>query len=485
MLSAIRAEGARPTINARQLFIVSASMYDAWASFEPDASGYAYDDVHVPNAELQEAAVSYAAFASLSVLFPDYEMETGAFSTHLRALRLRVDEGWVIGRDAAQAVFDARDADGSNHFDGYRDTTSERFDTPYAPVNSADPDASNAVGGPDFDPNRWTPIRVPTGVAVDARGFPVVDPSDPASFVDQEFLTPHWGAVTPFALDPVDATRPPTPPRFGDLTPYTTASGEVTTGDAAYRAQFADVLAISATLTDRQKVLAEFWADGPRSEAPPGHWNQLAHGVSTRDEHGVGEDVRMYFALNAALLDASIAAWECKRHFDFIRPVTAIHFLFGDESVEAWGGPDLGTQTIMGKDWRPYQDTTFVTPPFAEYVSGHSVFSRAAAEVLTRFTGSEVFFDGVSRSAEDIDGDGERDLLGQHIQRAGSNLFESSPASDVVLEWPTFHDAAAEAGISRLYGGIHIRDGDLYGRQLGVQVGATAYSRASAMWGER
>ena len=269
---------------------------------------------------------------------------------------------------------------------------------------------------------------------------------------------------------------------YGSAELYTDALGRTMSNDQAWHQQVDEVLAASAALTERQKVIAEFWADGPRSESPPGHWNQLAHGISMRDAHNIGQDVKMFFALNGALLDAGISTWEAKRVYDYIRPVTAIKFKYAGQTVQAWGGPDQGTQAIDGSDWRPYQDVTFVTPPFPEFTSGHSGFSRASAEVLTAFTGSSQFFDGTTTTGQDVNGDGKEDLLGEHIQVARTNLFEFSPAREVVLRWHTFYDAADEAGISRIYGGIHIQDGNIRGLELGEKVGQQAYRLAEKYW---
>jgi hypothetical protein len=166
-----------------------------------------------------------------------------------------------------------------------------------------------------------------------------------------------------------------------------------------------------------------------------------------------------------------------------VRPITAIHYLYGGQMVEAWGGPDRGVQTIRGEEWIPYQDETFVTPPFAEYVSGHSTFSAAAAVVLTEFTGSNRFYDGVTiLYDEDFNRDGLPDLLGQHVIGVGANMFEASPTHRVTLQWETFQEAADEAGISRRYGGIHFQDADLRGRELGRNIGVQAYDHAAQFW---
>jgi hypothetical protein len=215
-------------------------------------------------------------------------------------------------------------------------------------------------------------------------------------------------------------------------------------------------------------VIAKYWSDGPRSELPPRHWNVFAQWVSRRDRHSLDRDAKLFLALDNALLDASITAWDAKRQWDSVRPITAVRWLKRGQLVRAWGGPYQGTKTIRGEDWLPYQPATFVTPPFAEYVSGHSTFSAAAAEVLARYTGSDAF--GASVTVP-----------------AGSSRIEpgTTPAADMTLSWPTFSDAADQAGRSRRYGGIHFRDGDLAGRVLGRMVGLRAWLAASALVGIR
>jgi hypothetical protein len=145
--------------------------------------------------------------------------------------------------------------------------------------------------------------------------------------------------------------------------------------------------------------------------------------------------------------------------YDYIRPQSAIVWLLAGRQFAAWAGPGRGTGTIDGSAWRSY----IPTPPFAEYVSGHSTFSAAGAEVLRRFTG--------------------RDTMEMSVTiPAGASPVEPgfAPASDVTLTWPTFSDAAEEAGMSRRYGGIHFRDGDLEGRRIGRRIGAQAWHAAAA-----
>jgi hypothetical protein len=481
LLASIRSGPALPTETTYQLFLTHTAIYDAWAAYDTDASTF-HTGVERPRSEHTDAnkteAVSHAAYQALVTFFPhrkpifDAFMDELGFDPGSTSTDPKTAAG--MGNLAARAVFDARAGDGSNFENGYADTSG------YAPVNSPVPGAPNARGGPDFDPNSWQPLRVPTGTVTDGSGNPVFDNDDPDSFVDQVALAPHWGSVTPAAMPSGDAARPPAPPRLGDFGEYVDANGKVSTGDAAYREQFAEVVTYSADLTAREKVIAEYWADGPRTESPPGHSNVFAADAAAKYGHGIDEDAKMYMALNMAIFDAGIAAWEAKYAYDYIRPQTAIRHLFEGEEIEAWAGPGLGTRTIDGETWQPYQKLSFITPPFPEYVSGHSAFTAAASATLTAFLGSDEFYDGVTLSLYDLDDVPGRDLMGQYV--ATELLFEEHDGSPVTLRWETFGDAAAEAGISRLHGGIHIRDGDLRGREVGAEVAEIAEARWAALF---
>ncbi len=471
-LNAVRAKSHKVTTVTRALFILHQAMFDAWSLYDDVATPVTADPaLKRPAAEHTEAnkteALSQAAFTTLLALFPEYENASKAFSTLLSDLGYEpylrgVDTPTALGYRVARDLLETRAIDGANAADGFLDTTSALYPELYR-HNAGD------------DPNRWTPLRLPTGLRRDAEGWPVIDETDLTSYQDQRFMTPQWGAVEGFALESGEQFRPPPPPQLGSYRPYTDALGRVTTNDAAFREQTAEVLELSAALTDEQKVMAEYWADGPRSETPPGHWNLLAHDVSLRDGNTLNDDVKLYFALNAALFDAGIAVWDAKRFYNYVRPVAAIHYLYAGEKLNAWSGPNKGKALIDAADWQPYQAPTFVTPAFPEYVSGHSAFSAAGAEVLKLFTGSDTFYDGVSVSETNK-------LLGQHVAPPGSLRFEDGPQTPVTLQWPTFSAAAAEAGMSRRYGGIHFQDGDLRGRELGRKVGAQAFGKAKRHW---
>jgi PAP2 superfamily len=412
-LQAIRRSTLGPPAVARALAILHTCIYDAWAVYDPVALGVHYreKDLSAPALERQSRAISYAAYRALVNLFPT---EHSLFDQVMAELGYDpkdvADIDSALGATAAQAGLDHRAEDGANQAGNYADYTD------YAPVNTAD-----AV----LDPNRWQPLRLPDGTV-------------------QRFLAPHWGLVEPFALASADQFRPRPPAQD----PH-----------GLYRKQALEILQLSARLGDREKVIASYWADGPRTETPPGHWCLFAHFVSHRDQHALERDVKLFFALSTALMDASIAAWDAKRFYDSVRPVTAIRTLFAGQPVRAWAGPNQGTQLITGDMWRSY----IPTPPFAEYVSGHSTFSAASAEILRRFTGSDR-------------------LEAQVIISAGSSSIEPGvvPARDLMLAWATFSEAADEAGLSRRYGGIHFADGDLEGRAMGRRIGAVVWQKVQA-----
>jgi hypothetical protein len=412
-IEAVRQSRLAPPAVARALAIVHTCMYDAWAVYDPVAGGVHYHakELAAASEEHRQRAVSYAAYRALTDLFPAQRAVFDQVMAELGYDPLdSSDPESVRGRDAAQAGLDFRTDDGANQHGGYGDTTG------YLPVNTHDVLT---------DPNRWQPLATPDGAG-------------------QVFALPHWGQIVPFALASPDQFRPGPPALY----PH-----------GAYRKQALAVLHASASLTDREKTIVAYWADGPRTETPPGHWCLFAQFVSRRDGHDLERDVKLFFVLANGLLDASIAVWDAKRHYDYVRPVTAIRFLFEGRPVRAWAGPFQGTGLIPGETWQSY----IPTPPFAEYVSGHSTFSAVSAEVLRLFTGS--------------------DTLGAQVTvAAGSSAVEPGlvPRQDIVLSWGTFSEAADEAGISRRLGGIHFEDGDHAGRTLGRRIGARVWQKARA-----
>lgn len=546
-LEAIRIDFPNPGVHARNLFHLSVAMWDAWAAYDSTAVGYLHREF-VDSADRdadRREAISYAAYrvlssrydkavhASASQLLLDFQMEDLGYP-----VSVTTTEGSgpaALGNRIGATIIAWGASDGSLEEDIYHDPA-------YRPVNR--PLVLAESGATLDDPNRWQPLQFER--ALSQNGL--------FTLRTQIYAGSQWGEVRPFALQPQSPTYldPGTPPQLGGF------------DDEAYRQQAVEVVRYSSwldpddrilidisprsrgrntlgendgtghgsdpnpasgepypeqwvTRADYGRVIAEYWADGPDSETPPGHWNNLANEISehpglTRQFRGTSPvlaplewDVKLYFALNAALHDAAVAAWACKRYYDYVRPISSIRYLsglgtlpetpglvekitaassapgerhahlvtdgakLGDTAIFAWGGepedPEseaTGSAWILGEDWLPYQRATFVTPAFAGYVSGHSTFSRAAAEVLAAFTGTPYFPGG----------------LGTHHVPAGTLEFEFGPSTDVTLQWATYYDAADEAGLSRLYGGIHFPVDDGPGRLMGSTAGIQAMQLA-------
>jgi hypothetical protein len=429
LLQGVRESKLGPPMVSRALAVAHTCAYDAWAAYDRIAVATQVGGaLRQPSAERtlanKQKAISFATYRAAVDLFPG--SKTTAFDPLMAELGYDAANSVGaagVGTTCARAVIDFRHDDASNQLNGYADTTG------YAPVNDPIDLRPDRAFDPStvHDPNRWQPLRY-----IDAAG----------NDVTPKFIAPHWQNVIPFA----------TPPPASD-------SGPAKYGTPEYLTQTQALVDISATLTDEQKVIAEYWADGPRSELPPGHWNLFAQFVARRDrhgaeEHGVDLDAKLFFALTNAIFDAGICAWNNKRIWDSVRPITAIRYVFRGQTIRSWNG------TIDGADWFPYQPTTFPTPPFAEYSSGHSNFSAAGAEILRLFTGSDRFGASVTIPA-------------------GSSRTEAGvPADDVTLSWATFKDAADEAGISRRYGGIHFLQGDVDARATGRQAAHDAWAKA-------
>lgn len=274
---------------------------------------------------------------------------------------------------------------------------------------------------------------------------------------------------------------------------------------------------------DYARVLAEFWADGPESETPPGHWFTILNYVSDHplfEKRFRGEgpvlddlewDVKAYLTLGGAMHDAAVTAWGIKGWYDYIRPISAIRLMadFGQSSdpglpsyhpgglplidgrielvaegdalagpegehvgkikLYTWRGPAYidhpstdyaGVGWILAENWWPYQRPTFITPPFAGYISGHSTFSRAAAEVMTLLTGDPFFPGGMGEF---------------HAPQNNFLVFEQGPSVDLTLQWATYRDASDQTSLSRIWGGIHPPADDIPGRHIGIKIGVDAF----------
>ena len=530
-------------------------MYDAWAAYDGVAAGcvYNFKATAVNVAAARREAISFAAYRILSERFAlSKSAATTLAVLDARLAALGYDKKNIstdpstpagLGNAVAAAVSGWFIDDGSFQLGKYVDPSG------YKPINGF---LNTGFSGIEtIDVNHWQPLEVAN--AVDQNGLPTGP--------QQTYLGSQWLNVRPFSLTRTDTNRawidPGPPPRLGS------------SSTGAFRSNVVEVIRRSSQMTpddgvtidispaktgnnplgsnegtgydvnpitgqpytpsvvkrgDFARVLAEFWADGPSSETPPGHWNVLAnlvsdHPLTVKRIAGTGAavddlewDVKLYFALNAAVHDAACAAWALKRQYDGWRPISAVRYMgqsgqssdpskpsyhtnglplvpglielvtatsslpgqrhegfgLGSVVILAWPGqPDSptgqhsGVKWILPANWFPYQKFNFVTPAFPGYISGHSTFSRSAAEILTAFTASPFFPGGFA----------------SYTIPANTGLtFENGPSSPVQLQWASYFDAADQAGQSRIWGGIHPPIDDFTGRTVGAQCGKSVWA---------
>ena len=480
----------------------------------------------------------------------------------------------ALGNYIAQELINYGFQDGANEVNDY----TNQF---YKPINV--PLTINQTGNTDItDLNRWQPLAFPE--FIDQSGNPLGeatpdflspewgqvspfslqasdatiferdgfdywvyhDPGPPVyinAANQSETDDYRWGhslvAVWSSHLDPDDGTLwDISPGALGNISSYPTNAtelrdfynleegGDIGTGHALNPITNLPYEANIVKRADYARVLAEFWADGPDSETPPGHWFTILNTVNDHPElekrfKGEGPvlddlewDVKAYFILGGAMHDVAISAWGIKGWYDYVRPVSAIRgmasrgqnvsadlpnynaeginlipgfielieagdSLAGDNGqnigkikLYGWRGPDYINNPavdvakvgwVLAEDWWPYQRPTFVTPPFAGYISGHSTFSRAAAEVLTALTGDPYFPGGI----------------GEFFCRQNRFLvFEEGPSEDIILQWATYRDASDQCSLSRIWGGIHPPVDDIPGRLIGERIGLDAFAFA-------
>lgn len=598
LLEGIRGDFARPTVHARNLFHISAAMYDAWAYFDETAETYLLGKTvngfgcPAPEfvsrkdiADSRKEAISHAATALINHRFSGSPGEPNTFNQVSSLLAkygyFRGDSNQPLssgspaslGKYIAECYINYGLQDGSNEHGGYKNLYYQTVNPALFPFLPGNPDI--------VDRNRYQ--RLTLSQFVDQSGNPFSD--------TPEFLSPEWGNVHPFSLtetdrhiyerdghryqvwvdpgppphwddfenglneeylwsfslvsvwgshlDPADGVmwdispasignNPDYPADFKDYKNFYNRNegGDASRGHALNPATGEPYAPNIVPRGDYARVLAEFWADGPDSETPPGHWFTILNYVRDHPQahnrfKGEGPaldeleyDIKAYFLLGGTMHDAAVAAWSVKGWYDYIRPISAIRSaaslgqrsrqnlsnynentfydepglieiileddpllqqnpsLLHDLKLFSWKGhrfiqdPETdmaGVGWIPAGRWWPYQRPSFVTPPFAGYVSGHSTFSRAASVALELLTGDPYFPGGV----------------GEFFAPKNEFLvFEEGPSVDVTLQWATYKDASDQTSLSRIWGGIHPPADDIPGRKMGEVIGAKAFAFA-------
>lgn len=556
MLGAIRRDLPRPTVHARNLLHTSIAMWDAWAAFDQTAKGVVFGE-EASSEDLEAArdeAISYAAYRVLS---HRYSLAIGGavsqscFDEQMAALgydpadrETRGDSPRALGNRIGETVIEAYANDGSNEENDYADPEGFASEQPLLIVEEP--------GSLVEDPSQWQQILLAESVTQNG----IAEGSGVRAYVGAQ-----WGQVTPFAL-----VRP------GEDEPYYRGQNPPTSLDDELVAAAVQVLRKSSELDiedgetmdispgaygnntlgsddgtgrpenpftgepyeeevvlrgDFTRILAEFWADGPTSETPPGHWNTLANFVAdhpdvTRRLFGEGEpldrlawDVHVYLALNGAAHDAAIAAWELKRFYTSARPITLIRYMATKGQRSDPDGPSYDEE---GLPLEPGLIEVITEESSAEG-ERHEHLSRYVGEIAVRswrgepgdraaeiggvawirgrewipyqrrtfvtpafpgyVSGHSTFSRAAAVAMTELTGtEFFPGGLATYELEPGYLFFESGPTEPVTLQWATYFDAADQAGQSRLWGGIHVMHDDYDGRVIGSDVGARAVARA-------
>jgi hypothetical protein len=372
-LNAIQAEGEAgrgipPTTGSRLLALMSTAIYDTVNAFLQTHNAYAVDLVAPTNASL-EAAVAGAAHQILKTLIPKQahllNQQLAYSRKEIKDLPVNEIAGDQFGRTVADQILALRLDDGSDN------------NAPYVP---------------------------PTG--------DYIWHSDPPNYLA---VGANWGKVTPFAMAKVADFSP----NGMDCSPYV--------DPILYAKEIEEVRKLGGRFntelttierTADQTEIAIFWAyDRADTFRPYGQLNQIAEEIAVREGNSILDNARLFASLNVAIADAAIIAWDAKYKYMQPRPDDVIAGGIADSD-----GMDI---TVGDPNWRPLLDT----PPFPDYISGHSIFAGAWAGVMGHFFGEDYDFTAVSQ-----------ELPG--VQRS----FDS------------FYDAAYEDALSRIYGGVHTRE---------------------------
>jgi len=581
LLHAISIDTARPTVHARNLFHLSSAMYDAWSAYD-DTSIQFFHHEKLSAADVEAArneAISYAAYNVIKHRFVTGPAGIGPgrnetlIDLNFQMSLLGYEPNFTstvgntpaaLGNRVAQAVISQALVDGANESGNYAPPAG------FTPVNP--PLTFELPGTMMNDPNRWQPLHF-LGNRIDQFGRPINEST-------QRNLTPFWGQVAPFAMTAADRsangvyhdqgmppglnTRPNEDQFKADALTMIRHSAELdpndgviidispaargNTPDAPFTESYDQAGHTVNPYTghpyapqlvrrgDFSRVISEFWADGPHSTAPPGHWNEIRNYVTDRMEQlgiekrigGAGPvvndlewDVKSMFALNGGLHDAAIAAWNHKGVYDSSRPISFVRYMGSLGQSSDPSGPSY------------HPDGLPLEPGLVEVITAETT---AAGERHAHLTGSEGKIavrswqgavDGVAPFDDPSDIGGVDWILaenwmpyqlisfvtppfpgfvsghstysrtgaevltlltgseyfpggvGEFLVEQGSGLnFEYGPMEDMTLQWATYFDASDQASLSRLTGGIHPPADDFPGRRIGHLVGPAAWQLA-------
>jgi hypothetical protein len=594
LLESIRKDFARPTVHARNLYHTSVAMWDAWATFDTVAKPVLFTEKHPTTDGTEDAkrnqAISHAMYTVLKARFsqsPGYGVMLPQYDALMIQLGYNPNFSGVVGNTpaaignrVAQTVLAFGLSDNSNEQNNYANKV-------YQPINP--PLVVPLPGNPSMiDPNRWQPLAL--DFFIDQAGQVVVGGYPPA-------LTPEWGQVKPFSLTLNDVSilqrdnidydwwvyHDPGPPplmftslepeyKWGyelvaswsghldpsdgvmwDISPTGVGNAVLPNSLAEYH-QFYDLVnggdngqghpvnpvtgqpypAQMVPRGDYARVLAEFWADGPNSETPPGHWFSVLNYVSdhplfVKKLEGRGPvlgdlewDVKSYLALGGVMHDVAIACWGAKGYYDYVRPVSAIRWLADRGQCT---NPNLPHYDVHGFD---------LIPGRIELITSQTTMPGQQHEHLFGYEGEIAIYSWrgptwIVNPATDVAGSGwilakdwwpyqrptfvsppfpgyysghstysragaiimERLTgsqyfpggLGEFVAPQNQYLvFEDGPSVNMTLQWASYYDASDQCSLSRIWGGIHPPADDIPGREVGEKIGPNAFAKAKSHW---
>ena len=428
LYGAIRVERLAPPVGSRVVAYASTALYSGFAVTDPALTPLhgvlnQFPELPAPDAGKRYDGTLVAVSAERTVLdsllreaLPTTRAAMGSLADSLTKARASSDDvrerSLALGQAIGQRIVLWA------HGDGFDSTRGRKYEVPKGPglwINDSPADwfATTNISGASVDVDPSNPANEMRTANRSDRDLilnrPKVKGGGTLPAANMAVVTePYWGQLRPFAIERWDVCAVDSAPRYG------------ATADSPLYKEAKEVFDIHAALTPAQKEIALYWADNPgESGTPSGHWTAISSQLVSELKLNPTDAVRANTLTAIALADGFISVWGYKFRINLIRPRTYI-------------------RQVMDSTWEPF----IPTPPFPEFMSGHSAISAAAATVLTSLLGTKPFDDSTSMN------------IGHPPRHFNS-----------------FMDAAIEVGMSRVYGGIHFPSGNIQGRVVGKCLG--------------
>lgn len=299
-------------------------------------------------------------------------------------------------------------------------------------------------------PNKWTPLSI--------------------GGKTKNYLTPEWGTANKGILS--DA-------KFAELL---AAANELYPSDQQYLNEMKEVSEVTTSLTSQQKMLAEYWAGGPGTVTPPGMWMVFMDVVIRSNGLTLYEEIKNYTILASGLYQAGICAWRLKRDHLQARPVQMIREMEYMSAIsQSWN------DKVLGQYWLPYQTLDFVTPPFPDFVSGHSTFSMVCAKLFCCLLQSDqvvlrnpmITLPIINKFSQILENNTMNFSINSVFLLPKCSEVQPGvePTTGVSLGWSTWTEMAQSSGQSRILGGIHVESSNQAGLYLGRLIGDQVWEK--------